>query len=103
MEGIGSGIAFLVLDVCWLVTTGLGVWHIRRRNIPAHREWILRSYAVTWVFVSFRVVVALISITWNIGNEVSFPLAVSISIAGNLLITEAYLRSQRKGSLGTAL
>jgi hypothetical protein len=94
--GIPASVAFLVLDAAWLVTTGMGVWRIIQRNIAAHRRWILRSYAITWVFVSFRIVVALISIFTHAAMSISFPVAVYVSIAINLLLTEIYLRRRDK-------
>jgi uncharacterized membrane protein len=48
----GSGLFFLC--VAWVVTTSMGVITIRRRNLPQHRQWMMRSYAVTFAFVVFR-------------------------------------------------
>jgi len=42
------------LCVAWVVTTSMAVLAIRRRNVPQHREWMMRSYAVTFAFVTFR-------------------------------------------------
>jgi hypothetical protein len=97
--GGASTVAFLVLDAAWLITTGMGVWRIYQRNIQAHRAWIMRSYAVTWAFVTFRIVVVLISLLFHASANVSFPLAVYISIVGNLLLTEVYLRRKRKNAV----
>jgi len=47
-----AGLFFLC--VAWVVTTSMAVLAIRRRNVPQHREWMLRSYAVTFAFVTFR-------------------------------------------------
>ncbi len=47
-----SGLFFLC--VAWVVTTTMAVLAIRRRNILLHREWMMRSYAVTFAFVTFR-------------------------------------------------
>jgi uncharacterized membrane protein len=47
-----SGLFFLC--VAWVVTTTMAVLAIRRRNLPQHREWMMRSYAVTFAFVTFR-------------------------------------------------
>jgi uncharacterized membrane protein len=47
-----SGLFFLC--VAWVVTTSMAVLAIRRRNVPQHREWMMRSYAVTFAFVTFR-------------------------------------------------
>jgi hypothetical protein len=42
------------LGVAWLVTTGLALAAIRRRLIQQHLEWTIRSYVVTFAFVTFR-------------------------------------------------
>lgn len=97
--GKPATVAFLVLDAAWLVTTGIGVWRIIQRNIAAHRRWILRSYAITWVFVSFRIVVALISILTHAPTNISFPVSVYVSIALNLLLMELYLRRRGKSAV----
>jgi uncharacterized membrane protein len=43
------------LCVAWVVTTSMAVFAIRRRHLLQHREWMIRSYAVTFAFVTFRV------------------------------------------------
>lgn len=47
-----SGLFFLC--VAWVITTAMAVFAIRRRNVPQHRQWMMRSYAVTFAFVTFR-------------------------------------------------
>jgi uncharacterized membrane protein len=47
-----AGLFFLC--VAWVVTTLMAVLAIRLRNIAQHREWMMRSYAVTFAFVTFR-------------------------------------------------
>ena len=47
-----AGLFFLC--VAWVVTTSMAVFAIRRRNVPQHSEWMMRSYAVTFAFVTFR-------------------------------------------------
>jgi uncharacterized membrane protein len=44
------------LAVAWVGTTGLAVAAIRRGNVPQHREWMVRSYVVTFAFVTFRII-----------------------------------------------
>ena len=47
-----AGLFFLC--IAWVVTTSMAVLAIRRRNLLQHREWMMRSYAVTFAFVTFR-------------------------------------------------
>src|SRR5262245_43522615 len=42
------------MATAWIITTGLATIAIRRRMIPQHREWMIRSYTVTFGFVLFR-------------------------------------------------
>ena len=40
------------LDVAWIVTTSMALYAIHLRNIEQHRDWMLRSYTVTFAFVT---------------------------------------------------
>lgn len=45
-----------MLSTAWLITTAMAVYAIRTRRIEQHREWMLRSYTVTFAFVTYRLV-----------------------------------------------
>jgi uncharacterized membrane protein YozB (DUF420 family) len=45
-----------MLCVAWLITTGMAWYSIRRKLYEQHREWMLRSFTVTFAFVTFRLV-----------------------------------------------
>jgi uncharacterized membrane protein YozB (DUF420 family) len=49
------GAGLLSLAAAWVTTTGLAFASIRRSHIDQHKEWMLRSYVVTFAFVTFRV------------------------------------------------
>jgi uncharacterized membrane protein len=53
-----TGLIFL--NVAWLITTGMALYAIHRRRIEQHREWMLRSYTVTFAFVTYRLGEALL-------------------------------------------
>jgi len=91
--GIGSTIAFLILNVFWLWTTSMGVIRAAQRKIKAHKEWILRSYAITWVFVTFRIIV--IPFSLFLDSAFSFPIAVYLGIGLNLLFIEWRNRNKK--------
>jgi uncharacterized membrane protein YozB (DUF420 family) len=44
----------LGLSVAWALTTGMAYVAARRRNHQEHKQWMIRSYAVTFAFVTFR-------------------------------------------------
>jgi hypothetical protein len=44
------------LCVAWVMTTGMALWAVHHRRLEQHRDWMLRSYLVTFAFVTFRLV-----------------------------------------------
>ena len=48
------GVALLYLALAWVVTSGMAYVSVMRRQFAAHREWMIRSYVVTFAFVLFR-------------------------------------------------
>jgi len=50
----GAGLTAMAL--AWVVTTGMATLAICRRMVSLHREWMIRSYVVTFGFVLFRVI-----------------------------------------------
>jgi uncharacterized membrane protein len=45
---------FGLLAVLWFATTAMAYGQIRARNIVAHRQWMMRSYALTLAAVTLR-------------------------------------------------
>jgi uncharacterized membrane protein len=68
-----SGLFFLC--VAWVATTAMALIAIRRRNILQHREWMMRSYAVTFAFVTFRFGVDLLTSQGVTGSEAQGTMA----------------------------
>jgi hypothetical protein len=50
------GIALIFLALAWIFTTGVAFAAILRGMVALHKEWMIRSYIVTFAFVMFRVV-----------------------------------------------
>jgi uncharacterized membrane protein len=49
----GAGLFFL--GVAWAITTFMAYVSVRNSQIRLHREWMIRSYTVTYAFVVYRV------------------------------------------------
>jgi uncharacterized membrane protein len=48
------GFGLIGLALAWLTTAGMAYYAIRQRQIQVHQEWMVRSYVVTFAFVTFR-------------------------------------------------
>jgi len=88
----GSGLFFLAL--AWISTTILAYVAIRRGRIEQHREWTIRSYVVTFAFVTFRI--GLVALTGS-----GIPLLTAIGTlawacwAVPLLVTELVIQGRK--------
>lgn len=55
-SSVGIGAATGSLAAAWLVTASMAFRAILNRRFEAHREWMIRSYVLTWSFVFCRIV-----------------------------------------------
>jgi uncharacterized membrane protein len=54
------GLGMSAMAVVWIFATGLATVAICLRQVEQHREWMVRSYSVTFGFVAFRVIYELL-------------------------------------------
>ena len=89
----------LALNGAWLLTTGMALYAISQRRIEQHREWMLRSYTVTFAFVTFRLAEQILR-NWitlpddPVADELDTAMAWA-SWAIPLLIVEALIQLRR--------
>ena len=93
--GLVFGIGLGVLAVAWVLTTGTAFLAIRRRQIAQHREWMIRSYVVTFAFVFFRIIVGVMQAA-GIGTlPEQLATAAWLCWSLPLVITEVVLQSRK--------
>lgn len=56
-SGWAWGFGVAILAVAWLTTASMALYAIKQRQIRIHQEWMIRSYIVTFAFVTFRYLV----------------------------------------------
>jgi hypothetical protein len=88
------GVALLWLMVAWVVTSGMGYVSAVRRQFGAHREWMIRSYVVTFGFVVFRLLQDM-NVYGSFGIEAQLVMLVWVAWAVPLLATEVVLQWRR--------
>ncbi len=70
----------------WVVCTTAAVITARNRQILAHRQWMARSYAVTFTFVSSRVL-NLVPAYWShLGDVLSAVGVIAFTLASLLIV-----------------
>ena len=94
----GSGLFFLA--IAWIATTSLAYVAIKKNLVDQHREWTIRSYVVTFAFVTFRA--GQVALT---GRGVDLQTAIGIMAwacwAIPLLLTEAVIQGRKIANVRT--
>ncbi len=88
------GVALLYLDVAWVVTSGMAYGSALRGQFAAHKEWMIRSYVVTFAFVLFRLM-ADMNVYGSLGDDAQLVMLVWVAWAVPLLVTEVVLQWRR--------
>ncbi|MCB0714653.1 MAG: DUF2306 domain-containing protein [Chitinophagaceae bacterium] len=91
---------FMFMATWWFITTLNGLTTIHKRNVIAHKVWMIRSYAMAMTAVTFRVYhIAFFMFGWN--HLENYELSLWISVIGNMLFAEWVIFRQSKRYLKT--
>jgi len=88
--------SFLLQCSAWIICTALAYKRIRQGDIQSHRQWVLRSFALTLAAITLRVYVFLSSWSFDLSQPTAYAAIAWLSWVPNLLICEWYLRSDIK-------
>lgn len=89
-------VALQALAFAWFVTSSMAYIQILRKRITQHKEWMIRSYVVTFGFVIFRFLEDLESVQ-SLGNFIERGATVGwMSWTIPLLIAEVFISWNKK-------
>lgn len=91
--GVTSRLAFTLLALAWLFTGWSAYAAIRRGEVAAHREWMLRNFALTFAAVMLRLYLPG-AMACGIPFEVAYPVIAWVCWVPNLAAVEAWVRWQ---------
>lgn len=91
------------LGSAWIVTTALAYYFVRHGALTRHRAWMLRSYVVTFGFVSLRVIQLILMSVGGLDEDTSVGIAAWLCWVIPLPLVEILLRSRRWPILTPAL
>jgi uncharacterized membrane protein len=86
--GLPARLGFTGLAVAWLTTTGMAWYRVRERNIARHREWMMRSYALTLSAVTLRLWLPLFTAGFGFGFYEAYITVAWVAWVPNLLAAE---------------
>jgi uncharacterized membrane protein len=95
--GMWAGAGFMLMSMAWFYTTWKAFTAIKNRNITAHVQWMVRSYAMSFSAVTLRILVPVLSLGLEWQHNFVVCLTAWISWMLNLAIAEILI--QRKSKL----
>jgi uncharacterized membrane protein len=94
-----SKIAFLILDCLWFAFTLKAVVAARRKNIKEHKNYMIRSYALTCSAVTLRTWKMILSNTMNIDPDTLYMIDAWLGFIPNLVFAEWLIRRRNEKGL----
>ncbi len=95
--GIISVLGLGLLSTLWWSFTLVAVIHARNGNIPAHRRWMIRSFALTYAAVTLRLMNPALSLVFD--DVTQFRIVYWLSWSTNLALAQCWI-IWREGRLG---
>jgi len=91
---------FMFMALFWFFTTMKGLQNILKKNVLAHKVWMIRSYAMAMTAVTFRVYHLIFYLMdWN--HLKNYEISLWISVIGNMLIAEWIIYRKSRSYLKT--
>jgi uncharacterized membrane protein len=95
--GIISILGFGSLALIWLYTDIMAYSHIRRLNIPEHKKWMIRNYALTFAAVTLRIYLPLMVPFVFHGDFIAAYRTISwLCWVPNLVVAELIIHRNKK-------
>jgi len=94
--GIASRIAFAILAILWLGTTMMGWRTVMKRDFQKHREWMIRSYALTLSAITLRAWKYAIVFAFEPRPMDVYRIVAWLGFVPNLLLAEWLIQRHRR-------
>ena len=92
--GSTSRMGFGILAILWLHSGYRAYMHIRNKDLEAHRQWMIRNYALTFAGVMLRIWVP-VSSAFGIDFTAAYIAIAWLCWVPNLLVAEWIIRRTR--------
>jgi uncharacterized membrane protein len=101
--GASTHLGFGFMGAALLLTTGPAYRCIRAFKIASHREWMIRSFAVMFAAVTFRLWLPTLVLAYSGAFTPAYQWAAWLCWVPNLLVAEWHIRRTRGQPLRTTL
>lgn len=90
---------FSILAVIWLYSSTAAYLAIRNRDIDRHQEWMIRSYALCFGAVTFRIMGPLLQFGFDMEFIPAYKIISWAAWILNLSVAEVIIRNKRRAAV----
>lgn len=99
--GANERAAILLFDAAFLFSLTKAVWHVRRREIVQHREWMVRAFGIGLGVATTRPIVGAFFATRALAPQEFFGIAFWIGFSVSTIAAEVWINLTRRTSVAT--
>jgi uncharacterized membrane protein len=92
--GFWASVGFGILSLLWLFSTYFAYSYIKKQDISAHKNWMIRSYAVTFAAVTLRLWTGILPHDFGLDLHTTIVAAAWLSWIPNLIAAEIIIYFQ---------
>jgi len=92
--GIIAKTGFSGMSIAWFACTYMAYKAIRNKDILKHERWMIRSYAVTFTGVTFRLWMPFLIIAFQLDFLEAYPINAWVSWIANLFVAQWLIRKR---------
>lgn len=85
--------SFVVQASLWFWFTALAFSRIRKGDIIAHKQWMWRSYALTFAAITLRIYIFITSYSIDLSQPHAYATLAWLSWVPNLIVVEYFIRN----------
>ena len=94
--GLVTHIGFGILSILWAFTTFKALYYVIQGDVTSHKEWMIRSYALTFAFVTLRVWIGILMVINKGQNfEEIYQTVAWLCWVPNLLIVDYFIARKK--------
>jgi uncharacterized membrane protein len=104
--GLNQAVATTLFSSFFLYALGMAFWHIRRREVALHREWMIRAFSVGLAVATIRPIIGIFFATSRLSGLTPhefFGIAFWIGFVLHLIAAEAWIRATTPRQITAAL
>lgn len=93
--GVNEAAASILFSIFFLICISKAWWHIMQKNIAAHREWMIRAFAIGLAVSTVRPVIGLFFAFSGLPPQVFFGTAFWIGFTLHAVVAEVWINETK--------